>query len=282
MKIVFLSSVEVGYLILKTVYKINKSVGIIYTLPLEKAKNISGFFNYEPIATKNNTILIRSDNINKKKHIQEIKKYSPDLILVCGWQRLVCSEILDIPRLGTIGFHTSLLPKYRGCAPVNWAIIMGEKKTGITMFYLTPNADDGDIIAQKEIPILFNDDCKSIYQKAAIAGSDLMEEFLPQIQKETAPRLHNPSFSYPALPKRRPSDGLIDFRRSALDIYNFVRALTKPYPGAFYYNVKREKVIVWRIEIVFDETRLQPDDTVFDTLDFKVRVLDMEVIKERY
>jgi methionyl-tRNA formyltransferase len=221
---------------------------------------------------------VRVKNINEPEYIEKIKCIAPDLIIVCGWQRLVCKEILDIPRLGTVGFHSSLLPKYRGRAPVNWAIIAGEKETGITMFYLTEDADAGDIIAQKAFPIMLNDDCDTVYKKSAKAGADLMAEFLPKIANGTAPRLHNPSRNYPAYPKRTPTDGEIDFKRSAIDVYNFIRALTKPYPGAFTYLSDDSKIVIWKAEIVFDESRLKMDDIIFDTLDFKIRALKHSII----
>jgi len=278
MKIVFVGSVEIGYTVLEAVYNTNKSVEAIYTLPLEKRLSTSGFVDFEPIARRYNTKLTRTNNINDEKHIDEIRSLAPDLIIVCGWQKLICQEIIEIPRFGTVGFHSSLLPKYRGQAPVNWAIIMGEKETGITMFYLTSRVDDGDIIAQNEFPILFNDDCNTVYKKAAYAGAEMIKTYLPQIEGGTAPRMHNISSSYPAYPKRRPADGLIDFKRSALDIYNFVRALAKPYPGAFYYDENGKKIIVWRIEIVFDESRLQEGDIIVGTLDMKVRLLEWEYV----
>ena len=276
MKIVFIGAVEIGYTVLKSVYDAKFNIDAVFTLPFDMEEKTSGFVDFEPLAKEKNSELIRVKDINTRETIDKIKNINPDLIIVCGWQRLICEEILNIPSLGTVGFHSSLLPKYRGRAPVNWAIIMGEKETGITMFYLTPQADDGDIIAQKAFPILLNDDCNTIYKKSAIAGSELIKIYLPKIKNATAPRVHNPSASYPAYPKRTPKDGLIDFNRSALDIHNFVRALTKPYPGAYYFDDKGDKIIVWKIEIVFDESRLEDGDVVFDTLDFKIRIVEYE------
>ncbi len=277
LKIIFIGSVEIGHTILKSIYETNGSVDIVYTLPIEKGATTSGFVDFAQIANEHGSRLIRTANTNKPEHIEEIRSASPDLIIVCGWQRLICGEILKIPKLGTFGFHSSLLPKYRGRAPVNWAILLGERETGISMFYYTPRADDGDMIAQRRFPILLNDDCHTVYQKAAQAGAELIKAYLPRIEDGTAPRLHNPSGTYPEYPKRTPDDGLIDFQRSALDIYNFVRALTRPYPGAFFYDKDGNKIIVWKVEIVFDETRLQRSDIVFNTLDLKIRLLDWEV-----
>jgi len=278
MKIIYIGGVEIGYTILKAVFDKNYSVDTIFTLPFSMKDKTSGFVDFSPLVKKNKSALIRVQDINSKEYISKIKDTNPDLIIVCGWQRLICEEILNIPRLGTVGFHSSLLPKFRGRAPVNWAIIMGEKETGVTMFYLTPEADDGDIIAQSAFPILLNDDCKTIYEKSALAGAKLLTEYLPKIKDESAPRIHNISGTYPAYPKRTPKDGLIDFNRSALDIYNFVRALTKPYPGAFYINNTGDKVIVWKIEIIFDNSRLEENDIVFTTIDLNIRILDFQIV----
>jgi len=273
MKIVYISGTEVGVDIYNAIYEAGFEVDTIFTYKLEKKEKISGFFDYEKISKSN---VIRVDNINDE--VEKIKEINPDLIIVGGWQQLLSKEILAIPKLGAIGFHSSLLPKYRGRAPVNWAIIMGEKKTGITMFYLTPNADEGDFIAQKEVEILFNDDCNSVYKKCAKAGSELIKIYLPLIEKETAPKIHNPSNSYPVCPKRTFEDGKIDFNRSSLEVYNFIRALTKPYPGAWsVYNGK--KIIIWKCEIVMDESRLKKDDLVFQTKDFKIRAIEWQYLQ---
>ncbi len=274
-KIFFIGSVQIGFTILEALYEVAK-VDTVITLPLESSEKTSGFIDFEPMATKHNSKLIRTKDTNTPETIEWFQKEKPDLIIVCGWQRLVCKEILDIPKLGVIGFHSSLLPKYRGRAPVNWAIIAGEKETGITMFYLTEEADAGDIIAQKAFPIMLNDDCASVYAKSAQAGADLMSEYLPKILGGNATRIHNPSRSYPAYPKRTPEDGKIDFNRSALDVYNFIRALTRPYPGAYCYDKDGSKMVVWKCEIVFDESRLQGADIIFDTIDLKIRVLEWE------
>ena len=275
-RIIFIGSVEIGLTILEAIYKVTH-VHSIFTLPLDKASKTSGFVDFEPVAKKYNSVLMRTDNINSPENISIIKKISPDLIITAGWQRLISKEILDIPLLGTVGFHSSLLPKFRGRAPVNWAIILGEKETGITMFYLTPEADNGDIIAQESFEILLNDDCNTVYKKSAQAGAYLISKYLDLILEGKAPRIHNPATSYPAYPKRTPQDGEIDFNRSSIEIYNFVRALTKPYPGAYYFNSQGEKILVWKLGILFDESRIQPDDIVIATKDLPVYLIDWEI-----
>jgi methionyl-tRNA formyltransferase len=277
MRIVYIGGVEIGLTVLKGIYDSAYYIDTVFTLPFDMKERTSGFIDFEPLVKSNNSNLVRVKDINQQVYIDKIKDINPDLIIVCGWQRLICKEILDIPRLGTIGFHSSLLPKYRGRAPVNWAIIMGEKETGITMFYLTPEADDGAIIAQKSFPILLNDDCNTIYKKSALAGAELIKEYLPKIQNNSIQRIHNQSASFPAYPKRTPKDGLIDFNRSALDVYNFIRALTKPYPGAYYFDKNGNKVIVWQCAIVMDEKEIKSDDIILNTLDFKIKIKNYEV-----
>lgn len=277
MKLVFIGSVEIGYTVLEAVYDAGFAVDTIFTLDFDKKEQTSGFIDFEPLANTHESVLVRVKNLSEPEYIEKIKSIGPDLIIVCGWQRLVCKEILDIPKLGTIGFHSSLLPKYRGRAPVNWAIIAGEKETGITMFYLTEDADAGDIIAQKAFPIMLNDDCNTVYKKSAKAGADLIVEFLPKIANGTALRLHNPSRNYPAYPKRTPADGEIDFKRSALDVYNFIRALTKPYPGAFAYLPDGSKIVIWKAEIIFDESSVADKSMIFDTLDLPIAAIDWSI-----
>lgn len=278
MKIVFVGTVQIGLTVLEAVYQAGYTVDTVVTLPLEMKVSTSGFVDFAPLAEKHKSKLVRTNDINEKDTGEHLLQVKPDIIIVCGWQQLLSAAILKIPKIGSIGFHSSLLPKYRGRAPVNWAIIMGEKETGITMFYLTPEADTGDIIAQKSFPILFSDDCNTVYEKSAKAGAQLIKEFLPKIERNEVARIHNDSASYPLYPKRRPEDGRIDFNRPAVDVYNFVRALTRPYPGAFYFNERGNKVIVWKIEIIFDESRIKNEDIVFSAKDFKVKLLDWQEV----
>ena len=111
MKVVFIGGVEIGMTVLKSVYESGHCVDTVITLSFEVASKTSGFVDFGPLANRYNSNLIRTKDINQPEYIEKLKKINPDVIIVCGWQRLICKEILDIPRLGTIGFHSSLLPK---------------------------------------------------------------------------------------------------------------------------------------------------------------------------
>jgi methionyl-tRNA formyltransferase len=244
MNIVFIGCVEIGLKGLKQVLKDGWEVKAIFTLAKKNASRTSGFVDFSPIAKKNKIALYKVNNLNYKVNIKRIHKIKPDLIIVSGWQRLICKEILDIPNKGTVGFHSSLLPQYRGRAPVNWAMIMGAKKTGITMFFCDQNADTGDIIAQKSVPITLEDTCATVYEKLAKAASGLLHKFLPGIAKEEAKRVKNTALKHKFWPKRKPEDGRINWNSKALDVHNWIRALTHPYPGAFTYY-KGKKYFIW-------------------------------------
>ena len=244
MKIVFIGCVKIGLDCLKQILKDKSNVVTIFTLAKKYAEKTSGFVDFTSLAKTNKITLCKTKHINDKKNISKIKKLAPDLIVICGWQQLVNAEILGIPPKGVIGFHSSLLPEYRGRAPVNWAIINGEKQTGITMFYCQPEADTGDIIAQKSFPININDNCGSVYNKSAKAACQLLHKYLPVIKKGKVIRKKNFSKRYRFWPKRRPEDGRINWNLSALELHNWIRALTHPYPGAFtYYGGK--KYFIW-------------------------------------
>jgi len=272
MRIVFIGSVQVGYSALTTLYNSNYEVSLIVTLSKSRAASTSGYVDFEPLAAKNRTDIHFTEDVNSEASVNAVRDANPDLIVVCGWQRLVSSDLLALPKKGTIGFHSSLLPRYRGRAPVNWAIIMGEKETGVTMFYLDEEADAGDIIAQERFPIDILDSCETVYKKSEKAISRLLEKYLLAIETDSVKKIHNPSRSHPCYPKRTPKDGIIDFNRPAIDVYNWIRALTKPYPGAFYIE-DGKKITVWTAMIGRKDA---PDSIVKETADIPITITKWE------
>ena len=169
------------------------------------------------------------------------------------------TALLRTPKIACLGFHASLLPKYRGRAPVNWAIINGESETGNTMITLEPEADTGDIVAQRKIAISDDDDCRTIYEKVGQTEIDMLDDVLPMIRRGILPRKKQDDSKASVMPKRRPEDGIIDWRRSTREIFNWVRALTEPYPGAFSL-LNGEKVWIWTARPVEDGVDLGPTE----------------------
>jgi methionyl-tRNA formyltransferase len=184
------------------------------------------------------------DTPNTSGMISSIARLQPDLILSFYYRRLLCPALLALPRLGAINLHGSLLPKYRGRAPVNWVLVNGETHTGVTLHHMIAQADAGDIIAQREVPIAFEDTALTLFEKVAEAAVELFRDTFPLIKAGMAPRLPQDSQQATYFGGRTPDDGKIDWARPALDLYNLVRAVTTPYPGAFT-SFGGKKLYVW-------------------------------------
>ena len=273
MKTVFVGCVEIGHTVLQRLYGAGYRVDLVVTLDRALAGKTSGFVDFHPLAEAHGSAVQSTGDINGPETVAALASLAPDVVIVCGWQQMLGNAVLSVAARGTVGFHSSLLPKYRGHAPVNWAIILGEKKTGTTFFFLDHRADCGDIIAQEAFDITASDDCATVYAKSAEACARMLVKHLPAIADGTVIRRHNPSASYPAYPRRRPEDGVIDFNRPAADVYNWVRGLTRPYPGAFFFR-GQEKIRAWRAEIGEKpgEGRL-----IMETADLPVTLTEWEV-----
>ena len=223
----------------------NYNVVGLMTLNVEAANKRSGVFNFKLFSEAAEVPCYQVKHINDESSVEILKNHAPDILIVLGWSQLLNEEVLAIPTIGTIGAHASLLPRMRGSAPINWAIIKGEKKTGNTLMWLNIGVDTGKIIDQYSFEINMYDSCNTLYENVAKSNKIMLERSLPLIEKDGQIGTIQEEGDEDILPRRRPKDGLIDFNKNTLDIYNFVRALTRPYPGAFFqYN--DQKVIIWK------------------------------------
>src|SRR3989338_943923 len=187
-------------------------------------------------------------SVKTKEQITFIKNRKPKLIVVVGWRSIIPPEVLSIPVFGCVAIHESLLPKYRGFAPVNWAVINGEKQTGTTLFFLDEGLDSGDIVAQKKIKISLYDSVWDVYKKTSSETLELFKQYLPLLKKNQAPRKKQSEEIATYTCARTPNDGLINWNNSTLGIYNLIRGLHYTYPGAFTYY-KGKKLFIWRASI---------------------------------
>jgi methionyl-tRNA formyltransferase len=146
---------------------------------------------------------------------------------------MLSEKLLRTARLGALNMHGSLLPKYRGRAPVNWAILHGERETGATLHYMVARADAGDLVDQLAVPILQDDDAKDVFGKVTVAAETVLARSLPGLIAGNAPRLPQRIEQGQYFGRRRPEDGRIDWAQSAEQIHNLVRAVAPPFPGAF-------------------------------------------------
>lgn len=178
-----------------------------------------------------------------KEDYQAIVDLKPDLIITAAYGQIVPQAVLDIPRLGCINVHASLLPLYRGGAPVHQAIIDGQEKTGVTIMYMVKKMDAGDMIAQKETPILEEDTVGILYDRLSDLGAELLKETLPDILKGTNQRIPQDENLVTYAPTLSREDERLDWNMSARQVYNKVRG-TNPWPGS-YTTYQGKTVKIW-------------------------------------
>ncbi len=181
-------------------------------------------------AVKNGILVIQPERI--RKDYQEVLNRKPDLIVTCAYGQIIPKEILDYPKYGCINVHASLLPKYRGGAPMQRAIMNGEEKTGITIMYMDEHMDTGNIIIQREVTIAKTDNLEKVHDKLSALGRDLLMETIPLIlsgKNESIPQNNDEATYAPIISHE---DEKIDFNRTAKEIYDHIRALS-PFPGAY-------------------------------------------------
>lgn len=241
LKIVFMGTPDFSVPILEALIK-NYKVKAVVTQP-DKQVGRSGKISKPPVkilAENNNILVIQLEKI--RESYQEIIDLEPDMIITCAYGQILPVELLDYPKYGCINVHASLLPKLRGGAPIHRAIIEGHKKTGITIMYMAPGMDDGDIISQKEIEILETDTASTLHDKLSKLGSELLIETLPSIIEGTNNRIPQEESKVTFAPIIKPIDEKLDFSKTTMQIYNQIRGLNS-FPGAyFYFEGRRFKV----------------------------------------
>ena len=223
----------------------------------------SGAVDYRAVCDQFDVRLIHTSDINDEETVGCLSGMQIDLGIVIGWSQILKTDTLATSRFGWIGAHASMLPKNRGSAPVNWALIRGETETGNSLIWLSENVDEGNLIAQRPIEITPYDTCATIYQRIGETNRDMLLEALPRLLTGERMSQPQPPSSEAILPRRRPRDGLIDWCRSGPEIYNFVRALTQPYPGAFSF-LDGKQYTIWEAALLPIDSK--PESTSGDVV----------------
>jgi UDP-4-amino-4-deoxy-L-arabinose formyltransferase / UDP-glucuronic acid dehydrogenase (UDP-4-keto-hexauronic acid decarboxylating) len=183
-------------------------------------------------------------DINHPMWVDKIRALQPDFLFSFYYRQIVKQAILDIPRRGCLNLHGSLLPKYRGRAPINWVLVNGERESGVTLHHMTDKADAGDIVGQRAVAVLDDDTALILGTRMVQAAGELMDECLPLLMAGSAPRTPQDHSKASYFGRRTPADGAIDWNRSSREIYNLIRAVTRPYPGAFTYR-GQTRMTIW-------------------------------------
>ncbi len=258
MKVVVLSSTQFGYQCIENGILKTPEVTLcgVLTTPRDiafsrgKPLHVSTHADFLKLGARCNFEVVESGGpFTSEIYRQHLDRWQPDLVLVLGWYYIVPTVIIESVPFGCMAIHASLLPKYRGMAPITWAIINGEKETGVSLFYLEKGVDTGDIVAQKSIAIERADTVGSVYARVTDISIDILKEYLPLIARGKAPRIPQDHDRATIFPRRNPEDGLIDWSLPVKKICDFIRAQTRPYPGAFCYYEKR-KLYIWSADSI--------------------------------
>ena len=197
------------------------------------------------VAEENNIEVFQPIKI--KEDYEKIVEWNPDMIITCAYGQIIPEEVLNLPKLGCINVHGSLLPKYRGGAPIHRSIINGDKETGITIMYMDKGMDTGNMISKRSIPIEIDDNLETLSNKLSILGRDLLLDTLPSIidgSNESIPQDENKvEYAY----NIKPEEEKIDFNNNSLDIYNLIRGLSPAIGAYFMMDGERVKVFKSRI-----------------------------------
>lgn len=243
MKAVVFAYHEIGYVCLEELVDFEVEVLCLFTHEDSPGEEI-WFRRPAEIAKKHNIPIYTPGDLKDPRWPRLLNELSPDIIFSFYYRSMIPLSILETSRIGSFNLHGSLLPKYRGRVPVNWVLVHGETKTGVTLHYMTEKPDAGDIIAQREVTIDFDDTAHTLFMKMTGVARLLMRDTLPSLKDGTftgIPQVGPSSY----FGGRKPEDGLIFWEKGALSIYNLVRAVTHPYPGAFTF-LNGKKLFVWK------------------------------------
>jgi len=251
MRIIYIGCVESSEQMLRQVLRIPEAE-VVGVVTRRSSSFNADFASLEPLAEKNDIpcfIATDNDQANMAAWIYERR---PEVGYCFGWSYLLNSEVLSIPELGFIGFHPTKLPRNRGRHPLIWALVLGLEETASSFFFMEEGADTGDLLSQRNLPIHWEDDARSLYDRLMNVAEEQIATFTPQLAAREFSR--NPQNDEKAnyWRKRSREDGKIDWRMSSRSVYNLVRALTHPYPGA-HCTINRGEIKVWSADVVDDE-----------------------------
>jgi methionyl-tRNA formyltransferase len=242
--VVLVGGVEVSLRCLEALAGDGVPVALAVGYP-ESLAGRSGYASLQESCGRLGIPLLETADINAPETAAAIRSSGGRLLVVTGWSQLLRTPLLELCELGAVGMHPTRLPRGRGRAPIPWTLIKGLSESAVTLFHLTEGVDDGDIVAQAGFEVGPDEDAADVYAKVTGACVQLVREFVPRLLEGSAPRTPQDHSAATYWPRRRPEDGLIDWAGSARDLHNWVRGLTRPYPGAFT-TLRGERLTVWK------------------------------------
>lgn len=249
---------EVGHICLEQLLKDGANVVVVFTH--QDASNEEIWFSSVAELARKHQIAVRSDAKLGETAAELLRQLRVELIFSFYYRAMIPISVLDVPQLGAYNIHGALLPRYRGRACVNWAVLNGEKETGATLHVMTEAADKGDIVDQERVSILYEDTAHDVFIKVGEAARKIIARALPALEAGSAKLTPQDEALATKFGRRTPEDGLIDWNKKAVEIYNLVRALTHPFPGAFTTEDGWKKTFIWKARPV--EGHAAPGETL--------------------
>jgi len=240
---------DVGYKCLKTLFDAGESVRLVYThddAPGEER----WFDSVAELAREHGIEPRRVVDMGEPADEERIRAVQPDFLFSFYFRKMIPGRILSLARRGALNMHGSLLPLFRGRSPVNWAILKGATETGASLHYMTEKPDAGDLVDQERVPIGPEDDALTVSRRVSDAAAVVLARALPRLKAGDAPRIPLDLSKGSYFGGRKPEDGVVDWSHPAKEIHDLVRAVAKPWPGAFT-DVFGKRVTIWK-------TRLSP------------------------
>ena len=245
MRIVYFGSPDFAVPPLKALYAAGHDIAAVVTQP-DRAKGRGG--NIAMTAVKKEALalnipVIQPEKVNDPQAVREIIEYGADILIVVAFGQILREELLTATKYGAVNLHASLLPAYRGAAPIHWAVVNGEERTGITTMFMDRGMDTGNIIYQGELEISPGDDTGSLYEKMSSVGAELLRRTVEDIKAGIAPSIpqDNASASYAPLIKKE--DELINWQNTARQIHNHIRGMS-PWPVA-HTVIEGKRLKIW-------------------------------------
>lgn len=249
MKVIFIGCVESSAVFLKTL--LEEKADIVGVITKAESKFHSDFVNLSDIANQHKIPYLYVKNINESRTCEFVKEKNADIGFCLGWSQLLGKELLNMFPQGIIGFHPAALPQNRGRHPLIWALALGMDETASSFFVLDESADTGQVISQERVPVLYEDNARTLYDRVMAAATVQLKKLWSDICRNNVQMIEDKGQKGNTWRKRGRNDGKIDWRMSGRNIYNLVRALSEPYAGAhFEFNGYDYKV--WEVKELED------------------------------
>lgn len=262
MRIVFMGTPEIAVPSLERLTSDGHDLCAVVTQP-DRPKGRGKKLAFSPVkeaAMRHELEILQPEKASQPDFLDRLRELNPDLIVVIAFGQILRKEVLDLPKYGCVNVHVSLLPKYRGAAPINWAIINGEEKTGVTTMFMDEGLDTGDIIKTREFSLDDEINAGQLHDIMMEEGADVLSQTVKAIEDGTAERIRQNDDESTYAPMMDRNLGHIDFKKSAVSIHNLVRG-TVPWPGAWCES-PYGKIKIWKTRIGQGQTDREPGTIV--------------------